>query len=330
MVAEAVAGAVFVFALLAEWIHLRRIRRLAPLAFGPTRRPRAWVRGVPLARALAFAAVSWGLLTLLTISPKVHSRGEAFLGSSDYKHLVLALDVSPSMRLVDAGPSGSQSRLQRSADLLQSFFERVTLEQYRISIVAFYSGAKPVVVDTRDAEVVRNILEDLPMHYAFRTGKTDIFAGLEKAAEISQPWNPRSTIVLLMSDGDTVPAQGMPKMPASVSDIIVVGVGDPTKGKFIDGRQSRQDASTLRQVATRLSGAYHNGNEKHLPTDLIRRVTADGDASPFEKLTKREYALIAIGLGAALLALLPLVLHFLGTGWRPGVRTALWSKRRVG
>ncbi|MEQ8765721.1 MAG: vWA domain-containing protein [Planctomycetota bacterium] len=330
MVAEWVAGSVLVFSLLAEWIHWRRVRRLAPLAFGPSRRARAWVRAVPLLRAAAFGAASWGLVTLLTITPKVHSRGEAFLAGEDYKHLVLALDVSPSMRLVDAGPSGVQSRLQRSADLLQSFFERVALEQYRISIVAFYNGAKPVVVDTRDAEVVRNILEDLPMHYAFRTGKTDIFAGLEKAAEIALPWNPRSTIVLLMSDGDTVPAQGMPKMPASVSDILVVGVGDPSKGKFIDGRQSRQDTSTLRQVATRLSGSYHNGNEKHLPTDLIRRVSAGGEASAFEKLTRREYALIAVALGAAILALLPLALHYVGTAWRPGVRTVLWSKRRVG
>ena len=40
-------------------------------------------------------------------------------------------------------------------------------------------------------------------------------------------------------------------------------------GKFIAGHQSRQDASTLRQVAVRLSGTYHNGNEKHLPTVLL-------------------------------------------------------------
>ena len=42
------------------------------------------------------------------------------------------------------------------------------------------------------------------------------------------------------------------------------------------------------------------------------------EQSAFERLTRREYALIACALGAALLALLPLLLHFLGTRWRPG------------
>ncbi|MFL5332121.1 MAG: hypothetical protein ACJ8H8_02850, partial [Geminicoccaceae bacterium] len=38
-----------------------------------------------------------------------------------------------------------------------------------------------------------------------------------------------------------------------------------------------------------------------------------------ERLTRREYALIACGLGASVLALLPVLLHAFGTRWRPGV-----------
>ncbi len=326
MVAELIAAAALIVTVGAEWLHTRRCRRLAALAFGPGLHPRRWARLTPLLRALAVASVSWGLITLFLATPKVH-HSDSGVAVGEYRHLMLVLDVSPSMRLEDAGPSGKQSRMQRASDLLQSFFERVTLEQYRISIVAVYSGAKPVVVDTTDAEVVRNILEDLPMHYAFKTGKTDIFTGLEEAARIARPWNPRSTIVALMSDGDTVPATGMPKMPASVSDVLIIGVGDPVKGKFIDGRQSRQDASTLRQIAVRLGGAYHNGNEKHLPTDLIQRVTSDSDSGALEKLTLREYAMIALTIGAAVLAFLPMALHLLGTHWRPGLPRVAESQR---
>mgnify|MGYP001574708544 CR=1 FL=1 len=53
---------------------------------------------------------------------------------------------------------------------------------------------------------------------------------------------------------------------------------------------------------------------------------ADADAfgleeeSVFEKLTRREYALIACATGALVLALLPLLLHFFGTRWRPGTQ----------
>jgi Ca-activated chloride channel homolog len=303
----------------AESLHLLRIRRLAHLAFGPRTRPAPWVRGVPLLRGLAAAALAWGLGTLLLAEPAHHSpSGTIQLREGEYRHVLMVLDVSPSMRLVDAGPGAEQSRMQRAREVLESFFRRVPLEMYRLSVVAVYNGAKPVVIDTRDVEVVRNILGDLPMHFAFPAGKTRLFDGLEEAVRIAKPWNPRSTTLLLVSDGDTVPAQGMPKMPASVSDVLVVGVGDPVSGKFIDGRQSRQDVSTLRQIAVRLGGIFHNGNEKHLSSTLIGDLTHIEGKNVFQRFSRREYALLCCGIGASILALLPLLLHFLGTSWRPG------------
>jgi Ca-activated chloride channel family protein len=319
VVAKLAALAVVVLAAAAERLHARRVRRVAALAFGPTGRPAMWARLAPLLRVAALGAACWGLTTLLLLTPRVHKAG--VIPESEYRHLLLVLDVSPSMRLQDAGPERKQSRTQRAADVLKSFFERAPVEQYRTTIVAVYTEAKPVVVNTTDLEVVRNILHELPMQYAFKAGPTDLFAGLEEAARIAQPWRPGSTTLVLISDGDTVPATGMPKMPASVAHVVVVGVRDPQAGKFIDGHQSRQEATTLRQVASRLGGTYHNGNEKHLSSDLVREVTQAGDAGPFERLTRREYALIASGAGASVLALLPVALHLAGTRWRPGVRS---------
>ena len=203
---------------------------------------------------------------------------------------------------------------------MESFFQRIPVEIYLMSVVACYNGAKPVVVDTKDLEVVRNIFGDLPMHYAFPAGKTDLFSGLAEAIKIAQPWQPKSTLLLLLSDGDTVPATGMPKLPASIADVLVVGVGDPRAGSFIDGKMSRQDTNTLRQIATRLGGTYHDGNQKHLGTELLSRLTVIPRKSAFERLTRREYALIACGLGALVLAFLPVLLHYRGTRWQPGVR----------
>src|SRR5207248_1609601 len=128
----------------------------------------------------------------------------------------------------------------------------------------------------------------------------------------------KATTLVVVSDGDTVAATGMPKMPDSVAHVVVVGVGDPATGRFIDGHLSRQDASALRQLAVRLHGTYHNGNEKHLSTDLLRQVTLVGGQSVVERLTRREYALLACACGAAVLGLLPLLLHLAGTSWRPG------------
>ena len=305
----------------AELLHLRRVRPAAHLAFGPGGRPSPWVHSAPALRTLSMGLMAWGLLSLVNITPKTHSNAEgAFNSEATEKHVLMVLDVSPSMRLEDAGPNGTQSRMHRARDVLDSFLRRIPLEQYRISVVAFYNGAKPVVEDTRDVEVVRNILGDLPLHFAFPSGQTRLFDGLEKAAEIAAPWNPKSTTLILISDGDTVPAQGMPRMPASVESVLVVGVGDPTTGKFIDGRQSRQDVSTLRQIATRLGGTFHNGNVKHLSSVLIRDLTQGARSGVLEAFTRREYALAACALGAALLAVLPVLLHLFGTSWRPGKR----------
>jgi Ca-activated chloride channel family protein len=279
-----------------------------------------FARGAGALRTVAAGLLGYGLSTLLLLPPMVHKIGARTDG--ELQHLVLVLDVSPSMRLVDAGPTQLQSRMQRSKDLLDSFFSRVSIDQYRISVVATYNGAKPVVVDTNDLEVVRNILDGLPMHYAFQSGQTDIFAGLTEASRIAKPWRPKTAIVALVSDGDTVPATGMPQMPASVRKVLVVGVGDPTVGRFIDGRQSRQDRSTLRQVAVRLGGIYHDGNQHHLSSDTLELITSTAGESPLEKLTRREYALICCALGAAFLALLPLLLHRFGSRWRPGVAAA--------
>lgn len=317
MVAELSAAAVLLIVTAAELIHARRARRLAPLAFGPSLRPMFWARLAPLLRVASLTAVCWGLVTLMLLEPKIHRRGET-LSESERKHVVLVLDVSPSMRLQDAGPEQDQSRMKRGSAVMESFFKRVAMQQFRISVVAVYNGAKPVVIDTSDVEVVRNILGDLPMHYAFPVGKTDLFSGLEETVKIVRPWKPRSTTVILLSDGDTVPSTGIPRMPASVANVIVVGVGDPVTGRFIDGRQSRQDASTLRQIAVRLGGTYHNGNENHLSTSLLRKITKSEAEGKFEKLTKREYALLAVALGAIIYGLLPLMLELGGTFWRPG------------
>lgn len=313
-----VAGVVVLLAVSAESIHFARVLRAAPLAFGP-RRARLFVAGLaPFFRCLALAAAAWGLTTLILLPPKSHREGE--VKDSEYRHLVLVLDVSRSMTVDDAGPEGKQKRSERGADLIQSFFERVQSERYKTTIVAVASEAKPVVLDTTDREVIRNILTDLPIRHAFKPGDTNLFSGLEEAAKIAKPWPPGSAVLMVVTDGDTVPATGMPRMPASIgNNVVMVGVGNPLIGKSLGGHTTRQDASTLRQVATRLNGTYHDGNEKHLTTELLSRIEEKTRPKDGDRWTAREYALMCIGAGTGTLAFLPVFLVLLGTGWHPGV-----------
>jgi Ca-activated chloride channel family protein len=317
VVAALATCALVILASAAEALHAQRVRRAALLAFGPDRRPELWVHLAAPLRVLGLAGLCWGLLTLLYAPPKVHKANP--LQDVDPRHLVLVLDASPSMYLKDAGPTKKQKRSERAAQVMQSFFERIPIELYRVSVLAFYTEAKAVVVDTSDLEVVRHILFELPMSYAFEAGGTNLFAGLEEAAKLAKPWKPGSATVVIVSDGDTVASTGMPKMPASVAHVLVVGIGDAKVGTFIDGHQSRQDVSTLRQVAVRLGGTYHNGNELHLATALLSEISQVRGKGILDRLTPREYALIACALGAFALAVLPYALHHAGTRWRPGV-----------
>ncbi len=310
----------------AELLHFARTMRAAPLAFGPRRGLIALAVVAPVLRVLSAAALVWGLAILATGEPMSHRTGE--IRDSEYRHLVLVLDVSPSMQLEDAGPEGKQKRAARAADLIQSFFERVQAEKYKTTIVAVYTEAKPVVKDTADREVVRNILTELPMRHAFKAGETNLFAGLTMAAEIAKPWSPGTAVLMVVTDGDTVPATGMPKMPASIgNNVVLVGVGNPTVGKSIAGHMSRQDTSTLRQVATRLGGSYHDGNDKHLTTELVSRIDEKATPRRDEKWTNRDRALVAVAAGAGVLALAPLALTLVGTGWHPGRHP--WQVRRT-
>src|SRR5262249_22550534 len=158
-----------------------------------------------------------------------------------------------------------------------------------------------------------------PMSWAFKAGETDLYAGLTEAAKIVKPWSPGSTTVVVITDGVTVPSTNMPKLPPAVKNVLVIGIGDEKVGTFIDGHQSRQDISTLKQIAVRLGGVYHNGNEHHLATGLLDDMTRMQGVGTFQRFTKREYALAAIAGGAFALALLPVALHRWGTRWRPGV-----------
>jgi Ca-activated chloride channel family protein len=315
------AGVVVMVAAAAELLHFLRVRRLAPLAFGP-KRGRLFLAAVtPVFRVLALGALAWGLAVLAVLPPKAHRQGE--VRASEYRHLVLVLDVSRSMEVEDAGPGGKQKRAARAADLVQSFFERVQAERYKTTVVAVASEAKPVVLDTTDREVIRNILTELPMRHAFKPGETNMFAGLEQAATLAKPWPPGSAVLMVVTDGDTVPATGMPKMPASIgNNVVMVGVGNPTVGKSLGGHTTRQDASTLRQVAARLNGTYHDGNEKQLSTELVSKIDERAKPKTGEQWTAREYALLCAGAGGSVFALLPAVLTLLGTGWSPGRRPA--------
>ena len=127
----------------------------------------------------------------------------------------------------------------------------------------------------------------------------------------------KSTTVLVLTDGDTVPDSGLKPMPSAVSEIIFAGVGNASRGTFIDGHLSRQDNASLSQLARRLGGHYHNGNTKQVPSEMLRRLVAPDEYEEKLKMSLRSLAIIALVSSAGVLCLLPVLLEYFGSAWKP-------------
>ena len=306
-----IAIGVLVVCLLAELLHWMKTKKLASLAFGPDESPRAWTMIVPFLKPIAAAALCWGLLTLMNFKGK--PQGEAGemddIPPEDIEHVMIIMDVSPSMYLEDAGEDGVTTRKMRAKAILESMMERVTANNVKYSMVAVFTDALPVVVDSSDRDVITNIL-DLPMDQAFKPGKTNLLKGIEKAFEVAKPWRPDSCTCILISDGDSTSETGMPAPPASIKGFIAAGVGS-SHGVFIDGHQSRQDSISLKRIATRLRGDYEDVNIKHISTKILGDL-AGAQAEEEEKAGLKEIALFCCGIGGFLLAILPVLLNSFG------------------
>ncbi|QDU29725.1 hypothetical protein ETAA8_48400 [Anatilimnocola aggregata] len=314
-----VAALVLILSAVAETMHSRRSRALARLAFGPTGEPRVWTQAVPLLRVIAATALAWGLV-ILAIAPSegIQTTGadsDETVAPADIQRVILLLDVSPSMAISDSGENRDLQRRQRVLQVIQGIFPRISLGRTRFSIIAFFTSARPVVVDAYDTAVITNVLDNLPLVWAFEPGKTNVIEGLQATADMARDWAPNSTTVFLCTDGDTLDFSRIPKMPRSINQFQIFAVGDPVVGTFIDGHDSRQQSGVLRRLAAELRGSYYDVNTQHVPTSALAELAITPPKPAKLGFTWKDLALGAIGIGAALLAFLPLLLEYLGCAW---------------
>ncbi len=296
-----------------EWLHARRIGRIGRLAFGPAAKPRHWTGLAAPLRVATAAGMAWGLVTLLSFDAQ--SRQRTSPGRVP-RHLMVLLDMSPSMLLKDAGEQGSLSRKQQAADVLRSALDRAADGETLITIAGFYTEARLLVEQCRDRELIRHIAAELPYHITFHPGKTDLLGSLNQTGAMMKDWPRKSTTLLVLTDGDTVAPSGLNPMPPSVAATIVAGFGDAGRGTFIDGHISRQDSGQLSQLARRLGGGYFNCNQRHIPSEALQVLSDSGSSTARWRADRRLLALGAFSLGALVWCLLPLLLASFGSGWR--------------
>ena len=306
--AAVIALLALILTAIGEWLHLRRIRRIEKLAFGEEV-PQLWTRLAPLLRCLAVTMLAGGLWVLAHLESKPP---EIDPDKEPSQHLLVALDVSPSMYLEDASEKRNQRRGERASDVLEALFSRLDMTRTRVSVIAFYTEAMPVVLESFDINVVRNVLNALPMEHAFEPGQTQLQKGVEEALKYAKPWPKETATLVVVSDGDTVDGALPRQIPISIADVLVIGVGDPHKGSPVAGRTSRQNKQALERLAVRLKGRYHDGNTKHLPSDLVRSLSM-AVPSIQDQTFLRDLALAITGIGGTIIGLLPLCLARFGS-----------------
>ena len=123
---------------IAELLHSHRVRRIGHLAFGPKARPTFWVQAVAYLRPIAAGLLAGAMMTLALLQPMAHRKDDGEVAFEKLKHVIVLLDVSPSMRLVDAGDKGDQSRMKRAREVMESYFQRIPMNEFRVTVIAVY------------------------------------------------------------------------------------------------------------------------------------------------------------------------------------------------
>lgn len=315
----AVAAAFFVGCLAwwSEHRHARRMQSGCALAFGPSASLRRWLALLPASRGVAVSFFAWGILMLLSLDG-----GKIQTPPTRTRHLMVLLDVSPSMLIPDAGPLHDQSRAFRAADVLLSALNRAPGNHLKISMAAFYTHAKPLVHNAEDRNLVMFMAQQLPLHIAFKSGKTNLVKSVNEAAALCSELPRDSTTFLVLSDGDTLSDTGLLPMPPSISRVIIAGVGDTSKGAFIDSHMSRQDSASLGQLARRLKGFYYDCNLQHIPSEALTTLLELAPGKTGIPWNLRLLALTSVAVGAVTLALLPWLVQRFGAPLHPALRVA--------
>jgi Ca-activated chloride channel homolog len=281
----------------AEWIHNGRIARIAYLAFGSTGRARTWAAFAPAVRCVGTALVGFGLVVLFLMEPAAIEKEPIQKAS---KHLLVCLDASPSMYVADSGLDGKKKRAVWAGEVIQAILDRLDTETTRVTVFAVYTKSIPVIEETFDMNVVRNLLDGLPLFSAFDSGPTRLSSGVNEALTYARKWSPGSATLVVISDGDSEDKIAVRSIPSSIADSIVIGVGDPTRPTMVSGHRSTQDTSSLKSLANKLKGIYHQGNNRHLPSEVLSRLSMIQPRIG-ESLGLREVALTCLVIGGSLI-----------------------------
>ena len=120
-----------------EWLHARRVARLGRAGIRPGR-PAA---PLDAARAVPAGDGDGGTRVVAGHADGIQqpAPATATAAANATRHLMVMLDVSPSMLLADAGEGGAETRNARAYAVLKSVLDRVPGDNVRFTAAGFYT-----------------------------------------------------------------------------------------------------------------------------------------------------------------------------------------------
>jgi len=252
------------------WLLLDRRRvaaaRYGAAAVGPVSGP--WRRALRTTALLALGLLAW-------MDPRWGD--EPVQWERRGLDLIFCLDTSRSMLARDLEPN----RLERARSDMRAMLPRLQGGD-RVGLVVFAGEARLWVPLTHDLDAFRGLLAEVDTEVV-KKGGTDLAAALRKALSIADPDHARTTVVMLLTDGEDLAGAGRQAAAELAQQglrVHTIGYGSALGSKitvqqeqredFLRDRSgaevvSRLDVESLRAVATATGGEFLRAEAMVLP-----------------------------------------------------------------
>jgi Ca-activated chloride channel family protein len=285
------------------------------------------ISGLRRSRAGAILAnLRWLALALFIFAlaqPRL-VRGESHVKASGID-IVVALDLSGSMRSLDFGTN--QSRIRLAKEVLSKFIDNRPND--RIGLVAFAKEAYIASPPTLDHDYLQHQLERLQIGVIDESA-TAIGSALMTALNRIKDLKDKSKIVILMTDGENNSGKVSPLTAADAAQalkvkVYTIGIGKqgmadmPGRdqfGRFVTKPVAVDiDEDTLTKIAQQTHGKYYRADT----ADTLRRIYEDIDRLETTEVEVKKYQQYDELFGQAViagLAVLLLEMILAQTVWR--------------
>jgi Ca-activated chloride channel homolog len=295
------------------WLHYSgRMYRSATVRFSSTAGMKKIARGARVyLRHSVFALRLLALVLILFAVAGPVSTTELENLYAEGVDIVIALDVSMSMRATDLAPRQRHSRLDVAKVTAKHFVEG--RKHDRIGLQIFGKDSFTQCPMTLDYSVLNTILDEVALEEELGSA-TAIGMGLAGSVNMLKHGQAKSRVVILLTDGVNNTGQIDPLTAAKMAKameikVYTIGVGTDGAGGFFAMRGPQIDEKTLKEIAKTTGGNYFRVKDSNTLKKTFEKID-ELEKTEIESKTYRRHSekFAGFAISALLCLLLEMVL----------------------